>query len=89
MAATLWDVGANGRREAGAGDDVPDVRSFTWTGTGLPAGTAISLDGHVTTGGITGRTLLPQITASDGGQYVIAMPLHVVPPDWNPDTREF
>lgn len=89
MAATLWDVGPNGRREAGGGDDVPDPRSFTWSGTGLPTGTAISADGHVTTGAITGRGLTPMITATDGGSWVVSMPLHVVPPDWSHDVREF
>ncbi len=55
LAATLWDVGPNGRREAGAGDDVPDPRVFTWSGTNFPTGTSITPDGHVTTGMITSR----------------------------------
>lgn len=89
LAATLWDVGANGRREAGGGDDVPDPRAFTWTGAGLPTGTAITPDGHVTTGGITSRGMMPTVTASDGMGNDITLPIAITPPDWNPDVREF
>lgn len=89
LAATLWDVGPNGRREAGAGDDVPDARVFTWSGTGFPTGSSITPDGHVTTGGITSRGMQPMITATDGMGSSVTMPIAITPPDWNPDVREF
>lgn len=89
LAATLWDVGANGRREAGGGDDMPSSAVFTWTGVDLPAGTTITPDGHVTSGAITSVGASPTITASDGGANSVTLPLAVVPPDWNPDVREF
>jgi hypothetical protein len=87
LTATIYAVGANGRREAGKGDDIPNPVPLTWqlTGAPIPGGTTISNDGHVRAGSITGETT---ITASGGG-YVINVPLYVTPPDWNPSVREY
>lgn len=94
LRATLWDVGPNGVREAGRGDDVPDSRPFTWSAGGpLPLGTTISPDGHVVGGTCTRgqpcRGGEGPITASDGQGNATTLRLLVIPPDFNHSVREF
>lgn len=89
--ATLWHPGANGLREGGMGDDQPDPVEFTFSGSGLPTGTTITPDGTVTSGPATSRDFSSSsVTASDAaGTYSVTLPLHVVPPDWNPMVRNY
>lgn len=91
LTATLWHVGPNGIREGGRGDDVPDGRAFTWSATGLPAGTTVTPDGHVSAGAVTNVGPLgnAMLTASDGNGHSVSLPLLVLPPDWNPRIRQF
>lgn len=92
LSATLWQVGPNGIREGGQGDDIPDPRTFTWTGAALPLGATITPDGHV-----SGARCQPSgcrsdegtVTADDGQGNSVTRRLLVVPPDWNRAVRQF
>ncbi len=85
LVATIYDVGPNGRREGGAGDDVPRPDDLTWTFGGMPEVATVSPDGHVTAGRRTGSGPL---TATGGGLSWQST-LRIFPPDWDPRTRQF
>jgi hypothetical protein len=91
LSATLWEVGPNGLREGGRGDDRPTEATFTWTASNLPPGTTVSPDGHVQSGSQTNRGArgATTVTASDGAGNSVTLPLMVLPPDWLPRVREF
>lgn len=86
LTATRWDVGPNGFREGGQGDDVPQSAAFTFTGLGLPAGTTVTPSGVVTGGDDTGTA---QVRLDDGAGTMITRRLLIVPPDWNRKVRDF
>lgn len=83
LSATAYDVGPNGRREGGKGDDVARPNPMTWSVVGAPQGLSVTPDGHVTAGPRTGTG---QLTASGGGVSV-TLPIHVSPPEWHPASR--
>jgi hypothetical protein len=91
LTATLWNLGPNGVREAGQGDDVPDPRPFTWSSGPLPRGATITPDGHASGARCGGNCVGGEgtITASDGMGNVVNMTLLVIPPDWNRANRQF
>lgn len=96
--ARLYEVGANGYPEAGLGDDTEMGVQFTWVWDGQPlAGVTLDPDGHVTVGNssLTGcqqgrcaGTGQRVITASGGG-HSVDLTLRVIPPEWNPQVREY
>lgn len=98
LTATVFDVGANGYPEGGEGDDVDlgIAMSWSWNGNALD-GVSLEPDGHVLvsnsgqTGCQQGRcagTGQRTIVASGSG-YMASVMLRVLPPEWNPQTREY
>ncbi len=86
LTATLYSVGANGYPEAGKGDDRASGMPMLWSWAGPPiAGASITPDGTVIPGGITGSSFLEV----SGGGKVVRVPIHITPPEWNPDIRRF
>lgn len=96
--ARLYDVGNNGYPEAGLGDDADLGVAFTWVWDGTPlAGVTLDPDGHVTVGnssqtgcqqGRCAGTGQRVITGSGGG-HSVDLTLRVLPPEWNPQVREY
>ncbi len=81
LSATLYEVGANGYREGGIGDDVVSGVPLTWSWLGTPIpGTTLESDGYVHAGETCGMS---QIVATASGETITFM-LRVVPPDWQP-----
>lgn len=85
LSATIYDVGPNGLREGGAGDDVPRMTALTWTFSGSAQVATVTPDGHVVAGASTGNGAL--VAAGDGMDYQTR--LLVFAPDWNPATRDY
>lgn len=98
LTATVYEVGANGFPEGGGGDDVaqPIPMIWSWQGAALP-GVTLDPSGHFTIGpsNVTNctqnhcRGTGQETIVASGGGFVISMPLRVVPPDWNPENREY
>lgn len=86
LVATYWEVGPNGFREGGQGDDVPSSMPFTFTGMNLPQGTTVTPTGFITGGSETGDA---QLRADDGAGHTFTRRLLVIPPDWNRKFRDF
>jgi hypothetical protein len=86
LVATYWEVGPNGFREGGQGDDVPSSAPFVFSGMGLPSGTTVTPSGFVTGGTDTGDA---QLMIDDGQGHTLTRRLLVVPPDWNRKVRDF
>ncbi len=86
LVATYWEVGPNGFREGGQGDDVPSSMPFTFSASGLPQGTTVTPTGFITGGSETGDATL---SADDGAGHTFQRRLLVIPPDWNRKFRDF
>lgn len=86
LTATYWEVGPNGFREGGQGDDVPSSQPFTFTGVDLPRGTTVTSTGAVTGGDDTGDA---DVVIDDGAGHSVTRRLLIIPPDWNRKFRDF
>lgn len=95
LEAAIYQVGPNGYREGGGGDDVRDPTPLVWSWQGpMITGTTLTPDGQVTVDSSgacpsncngTGQAL---ITVSGGG-YAASTTLRVLPPDFNPRVRRY
>lgn len=87
LVATIYDVGPNGLREGGRGDDVPRPAPLSWSApNGCPLAD-LTADGHVEASS-SQQAGSCDLVASGGG-FVVDTRLHVLPPDWNPLVRQF
>lgn len=87
LVATIYDVGDNGLREGGRGDDVARPAPLSWSApNGCPLAD-ITAEGHVEASA-SQDTGSCDLVASGGG-FVVGTRLLVIPPDWNPRVRQF
>jgi len=86
LSATMYDVGPNGYPEGGAGDDLPQAASLTWTFAGGPELATVTPDGHVVSGDTPGDAALE---AEEPGGLKYQTRLLVLPPDWNVLRRNY
>lgn len=96
--ARIYEVGPNGYPEGGAGDDVESGMPMTWSWQGQPlAGVDLQPDGHISTfdsgirtcGNTTCYGTGQRTIVASGGGLVANLILRVLPPDWNPQRREY
>ncbi len=85
LLGTIWEVGPNGLREGGAGDDVPRPVAMQWRFAGPSEVATVSADGRVEAGRRTGEGALE----AEGDGMMWQGNLRVFPPDWDPRSREY
>lgn len=87
LVATIYDVGVNGIREGGQGDDVARPAPLTWSAPNGCTLADITADGHIEASAAQ-RAGTCDLVASGGG-FVVNTEVHVLPPDWNPRVRQY